>query len=263
MKIGPQYSALGLNEGIHWHINPDVTIEYVAADESREDIVQVKYTDKKTGKSWVFQNEEEPVADSTLRMNPSRVMDCMDCHNRPSHMYKAPQHYIDDRMITGKIPSSIPMIKRTAMEILKNSFSTVDSAYLAISDGVTSFYKENYPDYYAANKAQVDQAIQSIEDGYSKNTFPVMKVSYDKYPDHIGHLESRGCFRCHNGKFKTPEGKVIPRDCNLCHTIIGQGKPGSMQMVDAIDTLEFRHPVEIRGVWKTSDCSECHSALFQ
>jgi len=149
------------------------------------------------------------------------------------------------------------------MEILKNSFGTSDSAYLAISNGITAFYKESYPAYYASNKALIDQAILGIEDGYSKNTFPLMKVSYDKYPDHIGHLESRGCFRCHNDKFKTPTGRVITRDCNLCHTIIGQGKPGSMQMVNAIEMLEFMHPVDIKGVWKTSDCSECHSALFQ
>ncbi|HRZ22005.1 MAG TPA: NapC/NirT family cytochrome c, partial [Bacteroidales bacterium] len=28
LKIGPEHSSLGLLEGIHWHINPEVTIEY-------------------------------------------------------------------------------------------------------------------------------------------------------------------------------------------------------------------------------------------
>lgn len=45
-------------------------------------------------------------------------------------------------------------------------------------------------------------------------------------PTYIGHLESNGCFRCHNDKFKAPNGKVISKDCNLCHTIVAQGVTG-------------------------------------
>ena len=38
MKIGAQISALGAQEGIHWHINPNVRIEYKASDNKREKI---------------------------------------------------------------------------------------------------------------------------------------------------------------------------------------------------------------------------------
>jgi len=263
MKIGPQFSAFGLKEGIHWHINPDVKIEYVADDEKRENIVWVKYTNSRTGETHVYTNEENMPADSTLKNNPSRVMDCIDCHNRPSHIYKAPQHYVDNLMVTGRVAKEIPFIKKTAMEILKTGYGTKDSAFMALQTGITAFYKENYASFYASNQKMVDDAILAIEDGFSKNTFPEMKVSYDAYPDHIGHLESRGCFRCHNNMFKTDKGRVIRKDCNLCHTIIGQGNPATLQKVAVTDTLEFMHPVDIKGVWKTSDCSECHNYLFQ
>jgi nitrate/TMAO reductase-like tetraheme cytochrome c subunit len=38
MKIGPQYSAKGLSEGIHWHINKNIKIEYIAGTKDRESI---------------------------------------------------------------------------------------------------------------------------------------------------------------------------------------------------------------------------------
>lgn len=263
MKIGPRFTGMGLNEGIHWHINPDVKIEYVADDEKRENIIWVRYTNTKTGETHVYRNEEALPADSVLKANPSRPMDCIDCHNRPSHIYKAPQHYVDNLMVTGRISKEIPFIKKTAMEILKLTYGTKDSAFMALQNGIMAFYKENYSDYLASNQPKISEAILAIQEGFGKNCFPAMKVTYDAYPDHIGHLESRGCFRCHNDQFKTEKGRVISKDCNLCHTIIAQGNPGSLQKVPVTDTLEFVHPIDIRGAWKTSDCSECHNYLFQ
>ena len=263
MKIGPQFSALGLQEGIHWHINPDVKIEYVADDDKRDNILWVKYTNTKTGESHVYMNEENMPEDSTLRQVAARTMDCIDCHNRPSHIYKAPEHYIDNLMVMGKVPKDIPFIKRAAMEVLNTSYGTTDSAHMALQNGITAYYSDNYPDYLAANQPRINEAILAIQGAYSKNTFPEMKVAYDAYPDHIGHLESRGCFRCHNDLFKSDKGRVISKDCNLCHTIIAQGNPLTLQKASVTDTLEFVHPVDIKGVWKTSDCSECHNYLFQ
>jgi hypothetical protein len=262
MKIGPQFSALGLKEGIHWHINPNVSVEYVS-DPKRENIYWVKYTNKATGESHIYKNEEEEVSDSTMKASPSRTMDCIDCHNRPSHQYKSPPVFVDNAMISGVIPSDIPYIKYIAMQVLKDSYATKDSAFMAIKKGIIDFYKTDHADYFAANEGKINTAIAGIEDAYSRNVFPFMKVDYQAYPDHIGHLQSRGCFRCHNDKFKSEEGRVISRDCNMCHTIIGQGKPGAMQLVPVTDTLEFVHPVDIKGVWKTSDCSECHNILYQ
>jgi len=217
----------------------------------------------RTGESHIYQNEENMPADSTMKKNPARTMDCIDCHNRPSHIYNAPQHFVDNLMVTGSVPKEIPFIKKAAMEVLKTAYGTTDSAYMALQNGITAFYKENYPDYLASNQKQINDAIIAIKDAYSKNTFPEMKVAYDAYPNHIGHLESRGCFRCHNDMFKSDKGRVISKDCNLCHTIIGQGNPLSLQKVAVTDTLEFVHPIDIKGVWKTSDCSECHNFLFQ
>jgi hypothetical protein len=124
------------------------------------------------------------------------------------------------------------------------------------------FYKSQPGDYYSGNSKTIDSAIAGIQKGFSENTFPRMKVTYDAYPEHIGHLESEGCFRCHNNAFKSANGRTITRDCNLCHTIIGQGKPGSMKLTTIRESLEFSHPVDIGTAWKEANCSECHKYLY-
>jgi hypothetical protein len=58
-------------------------------------------------------------------------------------------------------------------------------------------------------------------------------------------------------------GRVISMDCNLCHTIIAQGTPGSMQTADMFQSLEFVHPNDPNQGWKGKFCVECHKDLYQ
>jgi hypothetical protein len=262
MKTGPEYSGLGLKEGIHWHINPAVNIEYISENDKRENITYVKYTNKSTGEVTVYRNEANPVSDSLISASTTRMMDCIDCHNRPSHNYNSPTVYFDKAMLTGDVSKDIPFIKKTAMSILRETFSTTDTAMIKIAESITGFYKTSYPDYYSKNSDLINSSVASIQKGYRQNTFPKMKVAYDFYPEHIGHLESDGCFRCHNNTFKAENGHIISRDCNLCHTILGQGKQGTMQYTNIKDNLAFQHPVDIGTAWKEANCSECHKYLY-
>jgi hypothetical protein len=262
MKTGPEYSGLGLREGIHWHINPAVNIDYISENDKRENITYVRYTNKTTGEVTIYRNADNPVTDSTLAASETRTMDCIDCHNRPSHNYNSPTVYFDKEMLTGAVSKDIPFIKKVSMGVLRETFSTSDTAKLKIAEGISSFYKSGYSDYYAKNKNIIDTSIASIQMAYSQNTFPKMKVSYDLYPEHIGHLETNGCFRCHNGTFKADNGRTITKDCNLCHTIVGQGKPGNMEYASIRENLEFKHPVDIGTAWQEANCSECHLYLY-
>jgi hypothetical protein len=262
MKTGPEYSGLGLREGIHWHINPSVSIEYVSENDKRENITYVKYTNKVSGKVKIFRNDSNPISDSLLSVSKPRTMDCIDCHNRPSHNYNSPPVYFDKAMLTGAISKDIPFIKKVSMGILKDTYSDKDTALMKIRDGITDFYKSGYGDYYSKNKNAIDSSILAVEKGFSENTFPKMKVTYDRYPEHIGHLESDGCFRCHNDAFKAADGTKISRDCNLCHNIVGQGTKGAMEYTNVRENLEFKHPVNIGNAWKEANCSECHKFLY-
>ena len=133
---------------------------------------------------------------------------------------------------------------------------------MAIKDKVTDFYKTKYPDVFASRKGEVEQAITEIQNGYGNNIFPYMKADWRSYPNNIGHLENDGCFRCHNDRHKSASGKVISKDCNLCHSIQAQGTTGNMEYSNSNKPLEFKHPVDIDNAWKTDLCSSCHTQLY-
>ena len=71
---------------------------------------------------------------------------------------------------------------------------------MEIRNVVTTYYKDEQPEAYAKNMDRINKAIISMQKEYDKNVFPYMKVESTKYFDHIGHLESDGCFRCHSDR---------------------------------------------------------------
>ena len=258
MKIGASHSALGLQEGIHWHINPDVRIEYVALDDQRENIPWVRYINLKTGDTTTYIDQDEPLEEGQMDTLEVRVVDCMDCHNRPSHNYYPPAFFVNNAITAGTIPKDLPEIKSLSMEICDKDFNTTDSAMDYIRKTITGYYNENYPDY---SKKIVEQAITGLQNEFSKNIFPEMKVKWNVYPNHIGHLEFNGCFRCHNDTHMNEKEEVISKDCNLCHNILAQGNPDSLQVVSIEDKLEFKHPTDIEEAWKEFLCTDCHTGL--
>jgi nitrate/TMAO reductase-like tetraheme cytochrome c subunit len=263
MKIGPQYSANGLSEGIPWHINKNVKIEYIASTTDRESIPWVKYTNLKTGEVKIFIDEENPIDKKAMDSLENRTMDCMDCHNRPSHKYLSAPNFIDNAMVAGLIPSDIPWIKMAAMEALKYPYATKDTAHMEIKNVVTTYYKDEQPEAFDKNFDRISKAILTMQGEYDKNVFPFMKVDATRYLDHIGHLESDGCFRCHSDRHKTASGETISRDCDMCHSFLAQGPTGNIATVPLGSSQEYIHPVEIRGKWKTAFCSECHRVLYE
>lgn len=261
MKISGKHSAEGLSEGIHWHINKDVVIEYAARDEKLLDIPWVKYTDKAAGKSYIYENEDEPLEEGTLDSLEIHTMDCMDCHNRPSHNYRPPAFFVNNGIAAGDIPKELPEIKAVALELCAEEFSTMDSALQNIENGIKNFYNDNYPDIAEEREELITQAIDGLQKRYRRNIFPEMKVRWESYPNHIGHVEFDGCFRCHTDLHSSEEGKVIEKDCNLCHTITAQGSPDSLETASVDSSLTFRHPTDIGGAWEFMLCTDCHTGL--
>jgi hypothetical protein len=263
MKIGPEFSPMGLTEGIHWHINKDFNIEYASSSKNRESIPWVRLTNKKTGEVKTFMDEENPLDKRGLDTLEKRSMDCMDCHNRPSHLYKSAPDYTDNALISGLLPKDIPYLKMAAMEALKIPYYDKDTAMLEIEKTILTYYTDEHPEVLTKEEKRIRKAIASIQGEYKLNAFPHMKADASQYLNHIGHLESDGCFRCHSDRHKTAKGETISRDCDLCHTIIAQGPTGKIVNSSINSTLEFEHPVEIRGKWKTAFCSECHRVLYE
>jgi len=257
MKTSAGISARGLNEGIHWHINSDVQIDYFPGDDENETIPWVKYINKKTGEEHIYTAGDEP---DVLDNKMIRTMDCMDCHNRPSHSYNPPSNFVDDGISAGDIPRDLPEIKSLSMEIFEAKYETSVSAHQSIRTAVLEFYKENYEEIFKNDMEIIEMAISGLIKRYSENIFPGMQVSWQVYPNNIGHQTFNGCFRCHNNEMESESGRMISNDCNLCHTILAQGTPGDMETAPYGEALEFKHPDGDED-WKDTLCVDCHEGL--
>jgi len=256
LHIGGGDPAFGPAGGIHWHMNIASRIEYIATDSQRQEIPWVRLTDA-GGKVTVYQSTTSPLPAAPLAAARPRVMDCIDCHNRPTHIYNAPVTSVNLAMSIGRIDSTIPFIKRQAVRALAAQYASTAEALGGISTTLTAFYDSAYPGLAAAAGARIRQAVAEVQAIYTHNFFPGMKVDWRVYPDNIGHKNSAGCFRCHDGNHASADGRTISHDCAACHTIVAQG-PGPAAATVAGAGLDFKHPVDIGESWRAMLCSDCH-----
>jgi len=254
LKIGVTPKAPE-DRGIHGHIDKEVY--YVARDEKRQDLPYIMVKEK-DGKVIEYLDTEKPITKAEIAKGEKRLMDCIDCHNRPSHIYRSPGQEMDESFASGRIDASLPFIKKVAVNLLTTTYKNQEEAKAAIARGITDYYAANYPKLAPVKTAAIKQAVEDVQKIYVRNFFPKMKVAWNTYPNNIGHLYFPGCFRCHDGKHKSADGKVIPKDCNLCHSVIGQKQenvaPGSL-------VTKFTHPVDIGNELFKTNCTECHGVM--
>ena len=263
LKVGAPHYAAGFTEGIHWHIHPGVRIEYIPADERRERIAEVRYTNLDTGAKKIFRNSAlPPAADGKGIAGKVRVMDCIDCHNRPSHRYRSPSHFVNQAMAQGAIPADLPGVKAAAVTLCEPEYATLKEVEEALREGLLRHFRETYPEMLRTRTQAIEEAIAGLQAAYKQNIFPAMKVRWSAYPEHSGHLIFDGCFRCHNSAFTSAAGEAIPTECDLCHLINSQGPPDRLEVAPAGKSLEFRHPVDIGEDWKEGFCTACHTGLL-
>jgi hypothetical protein len=255
MKIGGGGED-GPAKGIHWHMNINNTIEYVATDEKRLEIPWVKST-RPDGTEKIFRNVDSDFSDEDAAGYESRKMDCIDCHNRPTHHYNPPDRLINRAMTLGRIKDDLPNIKWLLVGLMRKEYETTEEALAGIEDGVMKHFTEKHPELLESRAEDIKAAIGHAQRLFSVNIFPEMKVSWRHFPDHIGHLTTPGCFRCHDGLHETDEGEVLSRNCNICHTIVAQERKTGEQLV-SLDSVEYVHPEDIGEEWKETNCSECH-----
>ena len=110
------------------------------------------------------------------------------------------------------------------MRAIDNQYASHEEARQGISDALTAFYSESYPEIAADRADSIDAAAEALGDTYAVNVFPEMQVWWDTYPDHIGHEQSAGCGRCHSRKMRTAERESISSDCDTCHVVLAENE---------------------------------------
>ncbi|MBI4912366.1 MAG: NapC/NirT family cytochrome c [Acidobacteria bacterium] len=209
--------------GIHGrHLDNEERIHYISVDGRRQEIPKVTYRDD-SGKLVEYVSDDlKKVPADKLAKAESRAMDCVDCHNRPTHAFELPDRAVDKAMMEGRVSRDLPFVKKTAVALLKKEYPSREAAAAQISAGIADFYKTTYPEVFKQKQALVEAAAVAVKEIYLRNIFPEMKINWGTHPNQIGHEESAGCFRCHDGSHKAADGRVIEADCTTCHTILAQ-----------------------------------------
>jgi hypothetical protein len=218
--------------GIHGHHLADAArIRYISTDPQRQTIPAVYYTDDK-GKTTEFLSTDVKPTKEQLDGGDHRVMDCLDCHNRPAHASETPENAVDKQMSTGRISPDLPYIRKKAVEVLKVNYATREVAQQTITSEIASFYRTSYPEIDRARNSAVQQAGQEVANIYLRNIFPEMRVTWGTHPNNLGHVDSPGCFRCHDGSHTSADGQTITNDCSACHQIVASGENNPKILTD-------------------------------
>lgn len=208
--------ALGRASGVHWHVAEENAIEYVALDPQRQRIGLVRLVGRPGGPVTEFR--APGVTDEELAAGEVRRMDCLDCHNRPAHAFaRSAERAVDELLASGAVSRDLPYIRREALAAVTAEYASQAQALDAIAARLRAFYEREYPGVWAAERAAIEQAAAGLSELYRRNVFPAMRVRWGTYPNHRGHTEFPGCFRCHNDEHAAPDGRVIRQDCDLCH----------------------------------------------
>jgi nitrate/TMAO reductase-like tetraheme cytochrome c subunit len=254
IKTGGGDPATGAPEGIHWHMNIANKIDYVAADEKRQVIAYIHVTDLH-GRVTEYYAQDSKLTKEQVGKAERHRMDCIDCHNRPSHVYVPPDQAVDQSLLARKLDASLPYIKQQAVAALTGKYDTTNAGTQGIAQQLHGFYESKYPEVAKTKQLEISTAIDEVQQIFRRTTFPEMRLNWQTHPNNLGHFYFNGCFRCHDGQHVSPEGKVLTKDCDTCHTIMEQ--QGGTN-VAAAPKVNFQHPVDLGDLTQVN-CSDCHT----
>jgi hypothetical protein len=230
----PQYTTLnikidaggiGHQPGAHWHIGQDNEVQYTSVDDKRLIMMQV-LAKQADGSVKIFRNRR------TLpqsKESKQRVMDCIDCHNRATHIYKEAELVVDEMIHLGRLHPELPFIKKEALAALLTSYPTQEDAQRGIFNRLSNVYKRQFPDRAVRQSGALAQAVAALQEASTTFIHPQMNITWGSYPSHIGHQRELGCFRCHNADMVDENEMSIRHDCTMCHSILAMDSPNRFE----------------------------------
>ncbi|MBU0984233.1 MAG: NapC/NirT family cytochrome c, partial [candidate division Zixibacteria bacterium] len=238
----PRYATLNLKvdagygtgkAGIHWHVAAENVVRYASLNDQAEEMIWVEAR-RPDGSFNRYVNRS--LAGVATEKEQQRTFDCIDCHNRATHIYERPQDAVDRLLRAGHLDRSLPFIKREALTAITGNYADNDAAEEGIANSLTAFYRQHFPDVARRRMMGIDSAIAALQAVYARNIFHSMNITWGTYPSHIGHVGDGGCFRCHNGDMVDTSGSSISSDCTLCHSILAFNDEEPFKYLRATDT---------------------------
>jgi nitrate/TMAO reductase-like tetraheme cytochrome c subunit len=202
-------------------------IEYIATDSTNQTIPWISKTnDNGSATEFVSASLKGPPA------GQKRTMDCLDCHNRAAHSFDTAEDALNTDMALGSPSASLPFVHKEGLALIKAKYTSEDAAKTAITSGLATFYRSQYPAIWNGQQAQVKQAAETLATIYSTNIFPFMNVTWGTHPNNLGHNDYPGCFRCHDGNHNAKGGAGITNDCSACHNLLTTDDPNPKLLTD-------------------------------
>lgn len=207
----------GYTRGIHWHIQNEV--RFVSPDPQRREIPWVEVV-KADGTKVTYTDASTTLTKQQLAALEPRAMACYDCHNAVGHPFNNPATVVDEAIRTGKIDRALPQAKARAVALIdklpeltgepKEREAKVDK--LLADDAA----KAATPAEQKPLEQKFSQTMRGILLGAA---FEEKGFSWKSFPNHTGHADTPGCFRCHDGKHYNDKGEAIRLQCTLCHAM--------------------------------------------
>ncbi len=219
--------------GIHWHVARENVVRYASVEDERREMIWVE-SKQPDGSFKRYSNKR--LDDIEASHESIRQFDCVDCHNRATHIYEDPSDAIDLRIASEKIDHSLPFIKREGLKAISAHYTDTSVAREGIANSVSSFYKKEYPQIAGNKLDDIDLSIEALQAIYARNIHPGMNIEWGSYPSFLGHKNNSGCFRCHNDNMVTDRGDKISSDCALCHSILAYGSEEAFEYIQPADT---------------------------
>jgi hypothetical protein len=141
IKIGGGMRGIGIHGK---HMGTGVVVRYAASDEGRQTIPWIAYSDKRGTTVYVSPGTKPENAASL----PIRRMDCIDCHNRPTHTFQLPERAVDEALAAGSILPALPFAKKESVAILKLPYAGNEDAAARIPHAFVDYYQQAYPSVY-------------------------------------------------------------------------------------------------------------------
>jgi nitrate/TMAO reductase-like tetraheme cytochrome c subunit len=260
LKTGGGSARQGLGKGIHWHIQNQ--IYFLPTDETEQEIPYIKVVNN--------DGSIEEYTDVNANLDPQSIdpaklkeMDCITCHNRITHLVPPPEDTIDQLIANGQISRSLPEIHKKALEVFTQIFDTTQMGLNNIA-GLDSYYRQAYPDFYAANGQLVADAIAALQNAYAASVYPEQNSDWNSHPNNVGHKDSPGCFRCHDGKHINANQEAIRLECNLCHSVPTVAGPysfvASIEISRGPEPESHKNPnwISLHNQALNESCTHCH-----
>jgi hypothetical protein len=217
LKIGGPEAAGARAEGIHWHVSKGNRVIFVSEKGERKDIPWLRF-ERASEPPVEYRFTGSKISRKEIAASPKRTMECVDCHNRPTHVYRTADQELDDMLTSWPELQKVPYLKKASGEVLARRFDEAAVRSNEVKRALLAWYSDRPEE--ETDSALLEKAAGQVQEIYSRNCWPRMNITWGTYANHIGHTASPGCLRCHGNNHVTSEGKAVRADCRLCHTIL-------------------------------------------